>query len=112
MKKKSMRRKRRSRAEWSALVREWKDSGRGAEAFARGRDFSACSLYTWRKKLDPPEDDEMALLPLVIDDDAAADADSRWEIYTDRGVMISMAGPRAVEALEVALRTVSDWKTR
>jgi transposase len=46
-----MAQQRRSRSEWSALVREWRTSGLTAKEFARRRRLNARSLSWWRWKL-------------------------------------------------------------
>lgn len=46
-----MAQQRRSRSEWSALVRDWRASGQTASEFARRRRLNARSLSWWRWKL-------------------------------------------------------------
>jgi hypothetical protein len=45
-------RKRRSAAEWSTLVRQWRASGLTTKEFAARHELSAASLYWWRQRLN------------------------------------------------------------
>lgn len=38
---------------WRVRVREWRESGQTAAAFARSRGFSTASLRTWSSRLGP-----------------------------------------------------------
>jgi hypothetical protein len=38
-------------AKWTARVREWRESGKSAEAFAEGRQFEASTLRYWASRL-------------------------------------------------------------
>ena len=110
----SSKRRQRTAAEWTELIDAWEGSGRGAERFARGRDFSASSLYLWRKRLRAGGQRAglgstgrgVDFVPVVVDDAAEAESagQTRWQVETAAGEALTMSGPDAVRGLEVALR--------
>lgn len=102
---------RRTRDEWAGLVGAWEASGLSGEAFARDKDFSASSLYVWRKRLssaEPPEVRDLSFVPVVVDEaDTSRDAIG-WRIETRAGVVVAMSGPGAKDGLEVAIRALGE----
>lgn len=105
----SSKRRRRTATEWNELILTWEGSGQGAERFAAGRDFSASSLYLWRKRLRGEGDCVTTagtdFVPLVLDTADASDAGhTQWQLETRSGVALTMCGPDAVRGLELALR--------
>ncbi len=78
----------RTQDEWAGLVRAWEASGLGATAFARDKDISASSLYSWRKRLSlasPPDVEPVSFVPLVVDETSAAADAFGWRIQTRAG---------------------------
>lgn len=112
---KTSKRRRRTAAEWKQLILAWEASGKGAERFARGRDFSGSSLYIWRTRLRaegvlPSADASMDFVPLVLEEEAGPGPDegTQWRLETTSGEALTMCGPDAVRGLEVALRWLGD----
>jgi len=106
----SSKRRVRTPDEWTELVRAWTASGRGAASFAEGRDFSASSLYLWRKRLqasgasdDHRDIEPLDFAPVLVDDAESPGEATLWQIETAAGLSITMSGPDAVRGLEVAL---------
>lgn len=106
-----MNRIRRTRDDWAGLVGAWEASGLAAEAFAEDKDFSASSLYVWRKRLsreEPPEVRDLSFVPVMVDEaDTQGDAIG-WRIQTRTGVVVAMSGPGAKDGLEVAIRALGE----
>lgn len=113
----SSRRRFRTAADWTRLIKSWEASGLGAQRFAEGRDFSASSLYLWRKRLRagtppgrPSPRGGVDFVPVVVEDEARSHGDgpTRWELETASGLALTMSGPDAVRGLEVALQFLAD----
>lgn len=105
---------RRTPEEWGAIVDAWKTSRLGAEIFARGKDFSASSLYAWRKRLgggpSPAEEPnpELSFVPVVVDEGAGSSGTVGWRLETRSGIALSMSGPGAMEGLEFVIRALRE----
>ena len=113
----SSKRRLRTAAEWTRLIQSWEASGLGAARFAEGRDFSASSLYLWRKRLragtspgGPSPRSGVDFVPMLVEDEARPDGGgpTRWELETASGLALTMSGPDAVRGLEVALQLLAD----
>lgn len=111
---KSTKQNRRTRKEREAIVEAWSASGLSAEVFARDKEFSASSLYSWKKNLgggsgrtDETKSD-FRFVPVVVDDDAGASGALGWRLETRAGIALSMSGPGAMEGLAFVLRELGE----
>lgn len=113
----SSKRRFRTADEWTRLIESWEASGLGAERFAKGRNFSASSLYQWRRRLRagiPPGRRSprggVDFVPILVEDEARTEAGgpTRWELETASGLALAMSGPEAIRGLEVALQFFVD----
>lgn len=105
---------RRAPEEWEAIIRAWKASGLSAEVFARGKGFSASSLYAWRKRLggssasDDPPNPELSFVPVVVEEDTGTSEPFSWRLETPSGIALSMSGPGAMHGLEFVIRALGE----
>jgi len=113
----SSRSPRRSRAEWSRLVDEWRASGESAEEFSASRDFSKTTLYWWASALNkeerrrskprpkkPREKTASRFVPVVLPKPVAASApEGRIEITLRSGRTVRVVGVVDATALRVVI---------
>jgi transposase len=99
----------RSRAAWTKLVREWRESGLTAKAFATRRDVRETTLLWWSSRLNR-EVDELRVRPLEFIEVAAPTsstvADARFEIHLANGRTITVPLAFDPEALRRLLTIV------
>jgi hypothetical protein len=115
--------RRRSAAQWKALVRAWKRSGEDAAAFARGRGINARTLMWWQWKLGGPlaarpahrggglrprprgqrAGGSMPRLLAVQQVEAQEPESHAWEIETARGDVLRVRAGMARADLEYVL---------
>ena len=107
-------RKRRSSAEWEALVEEWERSGMDGEVFAAQRGVDRQRLVWWRWRLSKGRGAKADALRLVrVDVQAPAPVSTKdmtvprrsWEVTTGRGQLIvhEGIGPSELGAVLAAL---------
>jgi transposase-like protein len=58
--------KRRGRAQWTRLVRQWKTSGQSAKAFAAGHGVNPSTLYWWSRHLNPVAEKRVSFVPVEV----------------------------------------------
>ncbi len=103
-------RRRRTAAEWSALLARWHESGLELDDFARRHRVSARSLRWWRWRLESGQrsgrEPPLGFVPVVASAAEvglveAAPTGLRWELATGAGERIAVTGPAAlvIEAL-------------
>ena len=108
-------RRRRTAAEWSALLARWHESGLELDDFARRHRVSARSLRWWRWRLESGQrsgrEPSLGFVPMVaaaaeVGLVEAAPADLRWELAMGAGEQIAVTGPAAlvIEALVAVIR--------
>jgi hypothetical protein len=68
-------RRARTRAEWEALVAEWRASGVNQQAFAKRKGIATTTLSWWSCRLRRETADAPALLPVRVVDAGGASAD-------------------------------------
>lgn len=102
------RRAKRSAEEWSALIAEWRRSGKTAAAFAEEHDLCRSSLYGWASKLrDEVERQREAFVPIRVvggrREEPEQGARPCIELVTRSGRMLRVVGPVDAEALSAVL---------
>jgi hypothetical protein len=107
------RRQRRTKAEWSALIERWRQSGLTAEVFADERGLSRTSLYVWSKRLvTDAERGGLGLAQAVAKPSSAfaeirltsaAQPSGRIEVVARSGRVVRVEGEVSVDALRSVL---------
>lgn len=99
-------RKKRSRAEWTKLVSEWRKSGLSQKAFGKRKGIAVTTLSWWSCRLRRETRERRTLVPVdVVADTPAAVAEFRLEVAGGRTVFVPAAFDagalrRLVSALE------------
>jgi len=99
-------RKKRTRPEWTGLVREWQSSGLSQKAFAQRKGIAVTTLSWWSCRLRREAQEQAGLVAVdVVDDVAAGSVDFRVELAGGRTVLVpasfdAVALRRLVRALE------------
>jgi uncharacterized phosphosugar-binding protein len=99
-------RKKRSRAEWVGLVREWQASERSQKAFAKRKGIAVTTLSWWSCRLRREAQERRVLVPVdVVADAPAVSGEFRVEVAGGRAVFVpasfdAAALRRLVSALE------------
>lgn len=95
----------RSAPQWEAIVNEWRESGRTAEAVAARHGVSRTSLYGWAARLRAAETASPTRAPsfvgvsIVGPRPAATTTESRVELVTRSGRVIRVFGDVDTHAL-------------
>ena len=101
-----MRRRKRSRAEWTKLVEEWHAGDLSQKAFARRKGIATTTLSWWSCRLRREAQERRTLVPVdVVDAAPAGAAEFRLELAGGRTVHVpasfdAIALRRLVSALE------------
>ena len=101
-----MRKRKRSREEWTKLVAEWRAGDLSQKAFARRKGIAPTTLSWWSCRLRSEAREQGALVPVaVVEDPPAVPGEFRLELAGGRTVQVpaSFDGPalrRLVAALE------------
>ena len=98
-----------TRLRWAKLIDAWKKSGQSARVFGEAHGVSASSVYGWsrefrRKGLEVDSSPEAGFIRLVMKEEEAES--TRVEIRWTDGMTVALSGSRALEGLEIALRSV------
>lgn len=101
--KKTDKRTRRSRAQWQALVEEWRGSGVKANEFALSRGLSTTSLYYWSSVLARAAPPTPKLLPVRVAPQLARSFDLELAVGPARVRFEQGTAPAYVGALARAL---------
>lgn len=89
----------RSRGVWAKLVRQWRESGLSAEAFAAPRGLKSKTLQWWAWNLGSAEQE--AARPIeVVEIVHAAAASEQFEVYLENGRCVRV--PSAFDSNDLA----------
>lgn len=112
MAKRTNTQRRRSRAEWSRLVRDWQRSGQSAEEFGAERGVPAARLpwWRWRLGLGGAMRAEVELVKVDVVPEAADGAG--WELRTAGGDVLHVATPMDAASLREILTALGVGRAR
>ena len=88
-----MRKRKRSREEWTKLVAEWQTGDLSQKAFAKRKGIAPTTLSWWACRLRGEAREQGALVPVavVVEDPPAASGEFRIELVGGRTVQVPVS---------------------
>jgi hypothetical protein len=75
-------------AQWRQRLADWRESGLSVQRFASERDFSAPSLWFWRRWLEDQPQQSPAFVELKVEEEALAPSQDTMVVALCRGRLV------------------------